>query len=97
MKRILCSLLVAALPFGNALPQTAPQPVVVPVMQKDLADLPGKEILMLTVEYPPGAVESIHRHDAYAFVYVLDVQDRQSVRGALARGTPVEVVCRGWI
>ena len=49
-----------------------PQPVVVPVMQKDLADMPGKEMLMLTVEYPPGAVEHIHRHDAYAFVYVLE-------------------------
>ena len=49
-----------------------PQPVVVPVMQKDLADVPGKEMLMLTVEYPPGAVEHIHRHDAYAFVYVLE-------------------------
>jgi hypothetical protein len=45
----------------------APQPVVVPVMQKDLPDVPGKEMLMLTVDYPPGAVESIHRHDASAF------------------------------
>ena len=42
MKRILCSLLVVALPFG-ALAQTAPQPIVVPVMQKDLADMPGKD------------------------------------------------------
>jgi quercetin dioxygenase-like cupin family protein len=49
-----------------------PQPVVVPVMQKDLADEPGREMLMLSVEYPPGAVEHIHRHDAYAFVYVLE-------------------------
>jgi quercetin dioxygenase-like cupin family protein len=49
-----------------------PQPVVVPVMQKDLADMPGREMLMLSVEYPPGTVEHIHRHDAYAFVYVLE-------------------------
>jgi quercetin dioxygenase-like cupin family protein len=41
-------------------------------MQKDLADMPGREMLMLSVEYPPGAVEHIHRHDAYAFVYVLE-------------------------
>ena len=59
----------------------APQPVVVPVMQKDLADIPGKEMLMLTVEYPPGAVESIHRHDAYAFIYVLDGSIIEQVRG----------------
>ena len=56
MKRILCSLLVTAVPFGTAFAQTAPQPIVAPVMQKDLADMPGREMLMLSVEYPPGAV-----------------------------------------
>jgi quercetin dioxygenase-like cupin family protein len=58
-----------------------PQPVVVPVMQKDLADVPGREMLMLSVEYPPGAVEHIHRHDAYAFVYVLEGTIVEGVRG----------------
>jgi quercetin dioxygenase-like cupin family protein len=81
MNRILCLLVAAALPFGGALAQTAPQPVVVPVMQKDLADMPGKEMLMLTVEYPPGAVEHVHRHDAYAFVYVLEGSIVEGVRG----------------
>jgi quercetin dioxygenase-like cupin family protein len=59
----------------------APQPVVVPLMQKDLADIPGREMLMITVEYPPGAVDSIHRHDAYAFVYVLEGSIVMQVRG----------------
>ena len=59
----------------------APQPVVVPVMRKDLPDEPGKEMVMLTVDYPPGAVESIHRHDAYAFVYVLEGSLVEQVRG----------------
>jgi quercetin dioxygenase-like cupin family protein len=81
MKRILRSLSVAALPFGAALGQTAPQPVVVPVMQKDLADLPGREMVMLSVEYPPGTVEHIHRHDAYAFVYVLEGTIVEQVTG----------------
>jgi quercetin dioxygenase-like cupin family protein len=81
MNRILCLLVAAALPFGGALAQTAPQPVVVPVMQKDLADMPAKEMLMLTVEYPPGAVEHVHRHDAYAFVYVLEGSIVEGVRG----------------
>ena len=81
MKRILCSLLAAALPFGGALAQTAPQPVVVPIMQKDLPDMPGKEMLMLSVEYPPGAVEHVHRHDASAFVYVLEGSVVEQVRG----------------
>jgi quercetin dioxygenase-like cupin family protein len=58
-----------------------PQPVVVPIMHKDLPDLPGKEMLMLTVEYPPGTVEHIHRHDAYASLYVLEGTIVEQVRG----------------
>jgi quercetin dioxygenase-like cupin family protein len=58
-----------------------PQPVVAPVMSKDLADLPGREMLMITVVYPPGAVEHVHRHDAYAFVYVLEGSIIEGVRG----------------
>ena len=81
MKCILCSLIVAALPLDAALAQTAPQPIVAPVMQKDLADMPGREMLMLSVEYPPGAVETIHRHDAYAFIYVLEGTIIEQVRG----------------
>ena len=81
MKRILCSLIAAALPLAAAFAQTAPQPIVTPVMQKDLADIPGREMLMLSVEYPPGTVEHIHRHDAYAFVYVLEGTIVEGVRG----------------
>jgi len=81
MKPILCSLPIAALLFGSVFAQTAPQPIVVPVLQKDLADVPGKEMVMLTVEYPPGAVEHIHRHDANAFVYVLEGTIVEQVRG----------------
>jgi quercetin dioxygenase-like cupin family protein len=50
-------------------------------MTKDLTDLPGREMLMLTVVYPPGAVEHVHRHDAYAFVYVLEGSIIEGVRG----------------
>jgi quercetin dioxygenase-like cupin family protein len=50
-------------------------------MQKDIAAMPGKEMLMITVEYPPGAADSIHRHDAYAFVYVLEGSIVMQVRG----------------
>ena len=60
---------------------SAPQPIVTPVMLKDLTDLPGREMLMITVEYPPGTVEHIHRHDAYAFVYVLEGSIIEGVRG----------------
>jgi quercetin dioxygenase-like cupin family protein len=73
------------LAFGAQLTSAAnagsPQPVVIPAMQKDLADVSGKEMVMLTVEYPPGTVEHIHRHDAYAFVYVLEGSIIEGVRG----------------
>jgi quercetin dioxygenase-like cupin family protein len=45
---------------------------VTPLMSKDLAECPGKEGLMITVVYPPGASDPIHRHNAHAFVYVLE-------------------------
>jgi quercetin dioxygenase-like cupin family protein len=45
---------------------------VTPLMSKDLPECPGKEALMITVVYPPGASDPIHRHNAHAFVYVLE-------------------------
>src|SRR5712692_505047 len=45
---------------------------VTPLMSKDLAECPGKEGLMITVVYPPGASDPIHRHNAHALVYVLE-------------------------
>ena len=38
------------------------------LLSKDLASCPGKEGVMITVEYPPGHLDPIHRHNAYAFV-----------------------------
>jgi quercetin dioxygenase-like cupin family protein len=45
---------------------------VTPLMSKDLPDYPGKEAVMVTVVYPPGASNPIHRHNAHVFVYVLE-------------------------
>ena len=45
-------------------------------MSKVLTDIPGKEGLMITVDYPPGGSEAIHRHNAHAFVYVLEGPSR---------------------
>ncbi|MGE8066474.1 cupin domain-containing protein [Pseudomonas sp. NPDC089569] len=59
----------------------APPPVVTPVSQMPLPDYPGKEVLMLTVEYPPGGADPIHRHDAQAFVYVLEGSIVMGVKG----------------
>jgi quercetin dioxygenase-like cupin family protein len=54
---------------------------VTPVFSKDLPDIPGKEGLMLTVEYPPGGSDPVHRHNADAFVYVLEGSIVMQVRG----------------
>jgi quercetin dioxygenase-like cupin family protein len=51
---------------------TAQDAQVTPLMSKDLAEFPGKEGLMITVVYPPGASDPIHRHNAHAFLYVLE-------------------------
>ena len=49
----------------------------------DLADSPGKESRMLEVSYPPGAQDIAHRHDADAFVYVLEGQIVMQLKGNL--------------
>jgi quercetin dioxygenase-like cupin family protein len=54
---------------------------VTTVLSKDLMDIPGKEGLMLTVEYPPGGSDPIHRHNAHAFVYVVEGSIVMQVRG----------------
>jgi quercetin dioxygenase-like cupin family protein len=36
---------------------------------------------MLLVEYPPGGSDPVHRHDAHAFVYVLEGSIAMQVRG----------------
>ena len=54
---------------------------VAPLMSKDLTECPGKEGVMITVEYPPGHSDDIHRHNAYAFVYVLEGSVVMQVRG----------------
>jgi quercetin dioxygenase-like cupin family protein len=60
---------------------TAQQPDVAPVMSKDLTDIPGKEVLMMTVEYPPGGSDPVHRHDAHGFIYVLEGSVVMQVQG----------------
>jgi quercetin dioxygenase-like cupin family protein len=54
---------------------------VTQLFSKDLTNVPGKEGLMVTVEYPPGSSDPIHRHNAHAFVYVLEGSIIMQVRG----------------
>src|SRR5262245_21535968 len=54
---------------------------VTPILSKDLADFAGKEGLMITVVYPPGSSDPIHRHNAHAFVYGLEGSVVMQVKG----------------
>jgi quercetin dioxygenase-like cupin family protein len=51
------------------------------LMSKDLKDNPGKEVVMITVEFPPGGSDPVHRHYAPAFVYVLEGSVVMQVKG----------------
>jgi quercetin dioxygenase-like cupin family protein len=73
------TLLVLACLMSNTL--VAQEDKVAPLISKDLAECPGKEGVMITVEYPPGHSDEIHRHNAYAFVYVLEGSVVMQVRG----------------
>jgi quercetin dioxygenase-like cupin family protein len=59
----------------------APEAVVTPILTKPLDDYPGKEALMITVTYPPGSVDPVHRHHAHAFLYVLEGSIVMQVKG----------------
>jgi quercetin dioxygenase-like cupin family protein len=53
--------------------QSNPPPEVVKqLIDKDLVGASDKQILALTVVYPPGGASLPHRHDAQVFVYVLE-------------------------
>ena len=60
---------------------TAEPVTVAPLMTKDLVGAPGREVLVITVEYAPGASDPIHRHHAQAFVYVLEGSIEMQVKG----------------
>ena len=72
-------LLIPAFLVAGAL--VAQEAQVTELMSKDLADFPGKEGLMITVVYPPGSSDPIHRHNAHAFVYVLEGSIVMQVKG----------------
>lgn len=77
---LVCLMSVAAQP-KEATKEEPKEAKVTPLSTKDLPDLPGKEGLTLLVEYPPGSTDPIHRHNANAFVYVIEGSIVMQVRG----------------
>ena len=88
MTTTLVALVLLALMSGPAMSQQAkapqaktPQAKVTSLMSKDVPEAPGKEALMIMVEYPPGSSDPIHRHNAHALVYVLEGSIVMQVKG----------------
>ncbi|MEN5399260.1 cupin domain-containing protein [Achromobacter xylosoxidans] len=65
----------------HAAPAGPANPVVTELMARNLPDIPRKDALMLLVDYPPGGADPVHRHDAHAFVYVLEGSIVMQVKG----------------
>src|SRR6516164_6782788 len=82
MKEIIVPIAIAACALAPQFAPAAPQPEVKEVMSKPFPDISGKEGLVLTVTYPPGGADQIHRHNAHAFVYVLEGSIVMQLRGA---------------
>jgi uncharacterized protein YbjT (DUF2867 family)/quercetin dioxygenase-like cupin family protein len=81
---LLCGIVFAALSKVTLTMAATTEPKeakLTELMSKDLTDLPGKEGLMLVIEYPPGSSDPIHRHNAHGFIYVLEGSIVMQVRG----------------
>ena len=82
MKRMIAMAAGLMLMMSAQLANAAPPEVVVKALTtKALPEYPGKEVEMITVEYPPGGYDPVHRHDAHAFVYVLEGSIVMGVKG----------------
>jgi quercetin dioxygenase-like cupin family protein len=77
MKKIIMLVLLSLMP-GTL---TAQEVKVTSLMSKIMTDVSGKEGLLITVEYPPGGSDPIHRHNAHAFLYVLEGSVVMQVKG----------------
>jgi quercetin dioxygenase-like cupin family protein len=83
MNSALLSLCVSATVclFGTLAVAAEDGAAVTPLMKKNLPNYPGKEGLMISVEYGPGGSSPIHKHEANAFVYVLEGSIVMQVKG----------------
>ena len=81
MSRLSGAALACAVLAAGVSAAAAQEAKVTPLMSRDLAAAPGKEVVMLTVDYPPGGSSGPHRHNAQTFVYVLEGSVVMQVKG----------------
>jgi quercetin dioxygenase-like cupin family protein len=77
--------LLAVLARADGDPSLTQRDPVTEIMTRDLTGVDGKELQLITVDYAPGASAPRHRHNAQAFVYVLQGAVRMQIEGS----TPV--------
>jgi quercetin dioxygenase-like cupin family protein len=80
---------------GTLMAQQPPR--VTALMSRDLTESPGRDVLMITVEYAPGGADPVHRHNAHGFIYVLEGSVLMQVKGGkqLVSRYVVEMGVRG--
>ena len=81
LKHLVPAAVIVCSSFAIPAVHAAEHAVVTPLLTRALTEFPGKEVEMITVEYPPGSVDPVHRHDAHAFVYVLEGSIVMQVKG----------------
>jgi quercetin dioxygenase-like cupin family protein len=81
LKNLVPAVVVTCSAFTAPWVFAADEAVVTPLLTKPLPEFPGKEVLMITVVYPPGSADPVHRHNAHAFVYVLEGAIVMQVKG----------------
>jgi quercetin dioxygenase-like cupin family protein len=80
-KETLLVLIVLTAGTLTAQQPTVEQAKVTPVLSKALPEFPGKEVVLITVEYAPGNSDPVHRHNAHGFIYVLEGSIVMQVKG----------------
>ena len=81
LKKLVPAVALACSSFAAPGAYASDHPVVTPLLTKPLPEFPGKEVLMITVEFPPGGADPVHRHDAHGFIYVLEGSIVMQVKG----------------
>src|ERR1700758_3869506 len=90
MKHILCSLLVATVPFSSVLadaPKSKNAKVTL-VYHHELPNVPGKSIKGVLVEYGPGGYSPGHTHAKSAFIYATVLEG--AIRSQVNNGPRIE-------
>jgi quercetin dioxygenase-like cupin family protein len=81
MRKMMAAAFMVTMTTALGAATTAAESKVTPLMARDLVGAPGKETIMITVDYPPGWSSAPHRHDAQTFVYVLEGSVVMAVQG----------------